>query len=233
MSREKTEAIIYKLVRYSDSSAIAFAFTKDFGRLKMFVPKAYTKKGGVMCMMPGMLDFGKKPTDLSKFYSLEHDAAYYHYLNNHEIVMRLHLVFEILDGLYEPELPDVKLFELLLKYDNENFRKITPYIIYFILKRSGVMFDLSRCHSCGTEEEVFCVSGNGLTCGVCSEQAGIDSFCDKESAYIVKSMGNSALYRNVTVNRKQELQILKALGEYCGNVMEKPLKSIKTVLDII
>jgi len=233
MSREKSEAIIYKLVRYADSSAIAFAFTEDFGRLKLFVPKAYTKKGGIMCFMPGMLDFGKKSSDLSKYYSFDNNTAYYHYLNNHEIVMRMHLIFEIMDGLYEPEMPDKKLFDLLLKFDNENFRKISAYVIYFILKRSGVMFDLNHCYNCGTEENVHGVTDSGMCCSVCSSQIGIDSYCDKESAYIIKCMGNSSLYRNITMTRKQELQILKAMCEHSGRVMEKPLKSLKTVLDII
>ncbi|ADD68292.1 DNA repair protein RecO [Denitrovibrio acetiphilus DSM 12809] len=233
MSREKTEAIIYKLVRYADSSAIAFAFTEDFGRLKLFVQKAFTKKGGIMCFMPGMLDFGKKDTDLSKYYSFENNTAYYHYLNNHEIVMRMHLIFEIIEGLYEPELPDKKLFDLLLKYDDENFRKITPYIIYFILKRSGVMFQLDSCYNCGSKDDVYCVTSHGLCCPVCSEQLGSASYCDRESAYIIKCMGNSSLYRNVTVNRKQELQVLKGLSEYSAMVIEKPLKSLKTVLEII
>lgn len=233
MSREKSEAIIYKLIRYADSSAIGFAFTEDFGRMKLFIQKAYTKKGGVMCFMPGLLDFSKKDSDLSKFYSFDNNTAYYHYLNNHEIVMRMHLIFEILDGLYEPEMPDKKLFDLLLKYDDTNFRKITPYIIYFILKRSGVMFDLASCENCGTDEELHTVAEKGLYCGNCAEQLDIKGFCDKESAYIIKSMGNSSLYRNITVNRKQELQVLKALAEYSSYVMEKPLKSLKTVLDII
>lgn len=233
MSREKTGALIYKLIRYSDSSAIAFAFTRDFGRIKLFIPKAYTKKGGVVCFMPGTLDFAKKDTDLSRYYSFDTDAAFYHYLDNHEVLMRMHLVFEILDGLYQPEMPDEKLFELLLKYDDENYRKLTPYIIYFILKRSGVMFDLASCANCGSQENVFSVSENGLHCAVCASQLGVTSLCDSESAYIIKSMGNSQLYRNVTVTRKQEIQILQALAGYSSQVMEKPLKSIKTVLDII
>ncbi|PLX71020.1 MAG: hypothetical protein C0602_03025 [Denitrovibrio sp.] len=186
-----------------------------------------------MCYMPGMLDFSKKDSDLSKFYSFYNNTAYYHYLNNHEIVMRMHLVFEILDGLYEPEMADRKLFDLLLKYDDENYRRITPYIIYFILKRSGVMFDLAACENCGTTDETHTVAEKGLYCDTCASQLDISGFCDKESAYIIKSMSNSALYRNITVNRKQELQVLKALAEYSAQVMEKPLKSLKTVLSII
>jgi len=233
MGRDKTEALIYKLIRYADSSAIAFAFTRDYGRLKLFVPKAYTKKGGVVCFMPGVLDFSKKESDLSKYYSIDSDSSFYHYLDNHEILMRMHLVFEVLDGLYEPELPDKTLYELLLKFDDSNYRRLTPYILYFILKKTGVMFDLSACENCGSPESLFTVSERGLYCSDCALQLHIDSFCDRESVYIIKSMGNSSLYRNVTVTRKQEMQVLKALGEYCGSVMEKPLKSLKTVLDII
>lgn len=233
MSREKTEAVIYKLVRYSDSSAIASAFAKDFGRIKLFIPKAYTKKGGVVCFMPGNLDFARKDTDLSRFYSFESMPRFYHYLDNHEILMRLHLIFEVLDGLYQPEMADPTLFDLLLKYDDSNFRRLTPYLLYFILKRSGVMFDLKTCGNCGTDEEVFTINENGLLCSVCASQLCVDGFCDRESAYIIKSMASGQLYRNITVNRKQELQVLRALAAYCETVMEKPLKSLKTVMDVI
>jgi len=233
MSREKTEAFIYKLVRYSDSSAIGFAFSKDFGRIKVFIPKAYTKKGGVNTFIPGILDFSKKDTDLSKYYSFDSYTDYYHYLNNHEIVIRLHLVFEILDGFYMPEMQDEKLFELLMKYDDSNFRKLTAYLIYFILKKSGAMYDLAACANCGTDEEVYTVTDKGLFCGICSDQLSLSSFCDRESAYVIKSMGNSSLYRSITVTRKQELQILRALADYSSHILEKPLKSQKTVLEII
>ncbi len=110
-------------------------FSKEFGRIKIFIPKAYTKKGGVVCFVPGLLDFAKKNSDLSRFYSFDNYTDFYHYLNNHEIIIRLHLVFEILDGLIEPELADATMFELLLKYNDENFRRLTPYLIYFILKK--------------------------------------------------------------------------------------------------
>ena len=55
----------------------------------------------------------------------------------------------------------------------------------------------------------------------------------KRSLNIIKSMGNSGLYKNVTVNRKQEMQVIKALAGYCSVIMEKPLKSIKTLLEVI
>jgi DNA repair protein RecO (recombination protein O) len=233
MSREKSPAFIYKLIRYADSSAIAFAFTKDFGRIKLFVPKAYTKKGGVMSFIPGVLDFSKKQSDLSKFYAFDCDTAYYFYLNNHEIVIRLHLVFEIMDGLYQPEMPDGTLFDLLTKYDDTNFRKLTAYLIYFILKRSGVMYDLHSCGNCGTEENVFTISNKGLLCDTCAVQTGAESYCDRETAYVIKSMGNSQLYKNITITRKQEIDILKALSAYSSGVMEKPVKSLATLMEII
>lgn len=233
MSREKSEAIIYKLVRYADSSAIALAFTEDFGRIKLFIPKAFTKKGGVMCFMPGLLDFGKKSSDLSKFYKFDNNTAYYHYLNNHEIIMRMHLVFELMDGLYEPEMPDKTLFDLMLKFTDKNFRKITPYILYFILKRSGVMYGLDSCSNCGSTDELYTIGDKGLFCNICADQLGITSHCDKESAYIIKCMSNSSLYKSITVTRKQELQVIKALAAYSEHVLEKPFKCLNTVLGII
>ncbi len=233
MSRERSEAVIYRLVKYSDSSAIAMAFSRVYGKLKLFIPKAYTKKGGVISFMPGMLDFVKKPTDLSRYYSFEPDTAFYKYLNNHDIILRLHLIFEIYDGLYHMDMPDEKLYDLILKMDDTNFRKITPYIIYFMLKHSGVMFELDACVNCASDEDLYTVTSSGIFCSVCSADLSLTSCCDKESSYIIKCFGNSSLYRNLTVNRKQEIQVLTALSGYAEHVLERPLKSIKTVFDII
>lgn len=233
MSREKSEAIIYRLIRYSDSSAIALAFTRNSGKMKLFVPKAYTKRGGVVTFMPGLLDYGRKETDLHRYYCFEPNTLFYKYLDNHDIILRLHLIFEIYDGFYHPDMPDEVLYELLLKIDDVNYRKITAYIIYFILKRSGVMYELDTCANCSSDDDVFTVASTGLYCPTCAKQLKLDSFCDKESAYIIKCFGNSSLYRNITVNRKQELQVLSALGAYAGHVLEKPLKSLKTLMDIL
>lgn len=233
MSREKSEAIIYRLIKYSDNSAIALVFSKTVGKLKLFVPKAYTKRGGVVTFMPGMLDYGKKETDLHRYYSFEPNTLFYKFIDNHDIILRLHLVFEIYDALYHPDMPDEILYELLLKIDDTNFRKITAYIIYFMLKRAGVMYDLEACANCSSDEELFTVSDKGLYCVTCGKELKVENFCDKESAYIIKCMGNSSLYRNVTVNSRQEIQVLTALGAYVGHVIERPLKSLKTLLDIL
>ncbi len=233
MSREKTGAIIYRLVKYSDSSAIAMAFSKEFGKVKLFVPKAYTKKGGVMTFIPGLLDLGRKDSDLSRFYSFEPDTAFYKYLNNHEIILRLHLVFEIFDGLYQIDMADERLFDLILKIDDVNYRKITPYMIYFMLKRAGLMYDTENCANCSSDEDIFTVASNGMYCPTCAKELDIDSFCDRESAYIIRCFGNAPLYKALTINRKQEIQVLSALGAYAAHVFEKPLKSLKTIMDII
>jgi len=233
MSREKSEGVIYKLVRYSDSSAIGFAFTKDYGKCKLFIPKAYSKKGGVICFMPGLIDFAKKNSDLNRYYGFESNIAYYHYIDNHEIILRLHLLFEILDGLYEIDMADEQLFVLLMKIDDDNFRKITAYIIYFMLRKSGVMYDLKSCSACGSDENLFTVSKDGIYCERCAEMSTLRSYCDRETAYILKSMGNSSLYRNVTVNRKQEIQLLEALVAYVEQIIERKLKSFKTLIDCL
>lgn len=233
MSREKSPSIIYRLVKYSDSSAIATAFSRDYGKLKLFIPKAYTKKGGVASFMPGMLDFAKKQTDLCRYYCFEPDTTYYKFIDNHDIVLRLHLVFEIFDGLYHTDIKDEKLYDLLLKIDDTNFRKITLYIIYFMLRQSGVMYELDSCCNCASDENIYTVCDSGVYCDSCADQLSLQKICDKESSYIVRCFGNSSLYRNLTVTRKQEIQVLAALCAYSERVMEKKLKSLKTIFDMI
>lgn len=233
MSREKSPSIIYRLVKYSDSSAIATAFSRDYGKVKLFIPKAYTKKGGVASFIPGILDFARKQTDLGRFYSFEPDTSFYKFIDNHDIVLRLHLIFEIYDGLYHADITDEKLYDLLLKIDDVNFRKITLYIIYFMLRQSGVMYELDACCSCSSDENIYTVSDAGIYCDICAEQLSLKTMCDKESSYIIKCFGNSALYRNLSISRKQEIQVLTALCAYAEKVMEKKLKSIKTIFDMI
>ena len=47
MERILSEGIIYKISKYADNSAIASAYTLDYGKIKLFMPKAYSSKGGV------------------------------------------------------------------------------------------------------------------------------------------------------------------------------------------
>ena len=41
MERILSEGIIYKISKYADNSAIASAYTFDYGKIKLFIPKAY------------------------------------------------------------------------------------------------------------------------------------------------------------------------------------------------
>ena len=94
MERILSEGIIYKISKYADNSAIASAYTLDYGKIKLFIPKAYSSKGGVQTFIPGEIDFLKKDTsELNKFYNFRPDTAYMEYASTPAISLRLSLAF--------------------------------------------------------------------------------------------------------------------------------------------
>ena len=86
MERVLSEGIIYKISKYADNSAIASAYTYGYGRIKLFMPKAYSSKGGVQTFIPGEIDFLKKDTsELNKLSSLLVILNWFS-RDNHEII---------------------------------------------------------------------------------------------------------------------------------------------------
>ena len=44
MERVLTDGIIYKISKYADNSAIASAYTLDYGKIKLFMPNRRNRK---------------------------------------------------------------------------------------------------------------------------------------------------------------------------------------------
>jgi DNA repair protein RecO len=232
MSRQSSDAIIYKLHRYSDSSAVAKAFTLDHGRIKLFIPKAFSKKGGILTCFPCNIDFHmKENSDLCKFYTFTPKPQYYHFINSHEIVIRLHYLFEIFDGLYEEREKDSYLMRLIMKIDDENFRKAVSFTVRHMFERNGVLPDFSNCTSCGeTENHDGYIVGGEFFCRKC-RSAGINV---TNAVYtFMQCAQDNALMKTHEVSRENEIEIIKFFSFYYKSLYAKELKSTQTLLSLI
>jgi DNA repair protein RecO (recombination protein O) len=89
MTEVTTSAIIYRIFKYSDKSAIALALSPQYGKFKLFMPRAYSRKSGFMTFVPGTLTFLiKEHSDLHKFISFTHEPSFYHYIQTPDIIIR-------------------------------------------------------------------------------------------------------------------------------------------------
>ncbi|WP_022850133.1 DNA repair protein RecO [Limisalsivibrio acetivorans] len=231
MSRLSTRGVIYRLIRYSDDSAIAKVYTEDLGKLKLFVPKAFTKKGGLPAFIPGVIDlYLKENSDLNRYYGFERDPAYYKYISTHDISLRLHLVFEVLDIICQEREKDVRLWKYLLRYTEENYRKVTPYILHHLLQEAGLFFDPYVCSSCGGEGESGHVFDNEFICSNC---AGKGIYIKPAVLFYIRSIPKKEIFRNMKITREQEIELIRFFCEYCQSALEQKLKSCRTLLELI
>jgi DNA repair protein RecO (recombination protein O) len=232
MSRHLTDAIIYKLHRYSDSSAVARAFTADFGKIKLFVPKAFSKKGGLLTCFPGVLDFQmKESSDLFRFYAFTQKPEFHRFINSHEIMIRLHFIFEVMDALYEEREKDGYLMRLIMKIDDANFRKATAFTVRHMFEKNGVLPDFSVCTNCGAEEctDGF-VPGGEFFCSNC-RGAGVRA--GGTVMLFMKSALSSEMMKNLIVNRENETEIISFFADFYKSLYGKELKSIATLKMLI
>jgi DNA repair protein RecO (recombination protein O) len=228
MSRHLTDAIIYKLHRYSDSSAVARAFTADFGKIKLFVPKAFSKKGGLLTCFPGILDFQmKESSDLCRFYAFTQKPEFYRFIDSHEIMIRLHFIFEVMDALYQEREKDGYLMKLITKIDNTNFRKAASFTVRHIFEKNGVLPDFNVCAGCGDENSIEgYVLGGEYFCGIC-RHSGIR--VSGSVMLFMKSAQVSELMKNLIINRENETEIISFFAQFYKSLYGKELKSASTL----
>lgn len=217
--------IIYRMISYSDRSAIAFSFMRDYGKVKLFINKAFTKRGGVLKFIPGSINFHKKAdTDLHKFYSLNQDINYYHFLDVPEIYLRLHLIFEIYDILNEVEVADEFLWKLLMKFNKENINKAMVYMIYHLINNAGIMFDVNYCTACGAEFTNGKLGVGGLYCNQCS----VDRYTiiNPKNSQLLKKLTVNNEYKSTNINRKTEFEMLNILIKYIERTESVKIKGL-------
>ena len=233
MERIVSDALIYKITKYADNSAIASAYSYGYGKLKLFLPKAYTNRAGIQTFIPGELDFLKKDTsDLNKFYSFRVDTSYVEYLTTPAITLRLSLYFDVFDKLYDIDQPDSVIWKIITKYKTAEYSKINIFGIYALLKNSGHMFHFSTCANCGAEiKEQGSLYMGQYFCEKCNME---NSYTPKPYVNtIMQAFSNQELYQRLKINVYDELAVLDLFVKHIEDITEKELKSYKLFKDLI
>jgi len=235
MKNRNTPAIIYRLFHYSDRSAVALVFSPEFGKLKLFMPAAYNKKGGFMTLTPGSLTFDMKETsDLHRFVSFSHDPVYYHYSQTPEIIIRLNICFDFFEHLFHQGEMCRVFWELCLKYNENNYRKAGLYTVYRLMKEAGVMFSL-QC-KCGLAEGDISLKDGELYCGKCSspqyEERGIPISSKTYSNLL--TFHQNERFRTADFTSEEELELLMLFNNHLGavNGNDNILKSISVFMSM-
>ena len=228
MSRELTRGFFYKLLNFSDYSAIAYAYTEDYGKLKFFIGKAFTKKGSISKVIPGEIDFFKKAnSDLNKFYNFRVFPDYYHYIEIKPIYLRLIIIFEIIDMLYPLEMADNYLFKLLLNVKEKNYTKFSIYTIYYILKKSGIIFDFHYCCKCGQQlNDTLFLCDEGLLCPDCAIDFKIKKNIDNTDYKVIKILEDKNAFRFKDIDEDREFRLLEIFTAYIEMHTNKKIKSL-------
>ena len=237
MERVISNGVIYKITKYSDSSAIATCYTEDYGKIKLFVPKAFTKKGGIYSLIPGEIDFLKKDSvDLCKFYNFKPDTNYFEYSVTPEISLRLNLIFDFYDKLYINEHIDKVIWVIILKFKESDIKKINIFALYAIIKNTGNMFEFEYCAHCKKE-----ISGNMYLlhgqcfCEACKNELQIEKLylIEEFIGVILRSLGKKEMYKNLKINSSHEIKIIDLFTHHVESILGYSLKSSSLFKDII
>ena len=227
MERILTQGVIYKLIKYTDNSAIALAYTKDFGKIKLFIPKAFSGKSGILTLIPGEVDFLKKDnSDLNKLYSFRPNLAYMSFIDDPALSLRLTLIYDFFDNLYDVDQPEPILWTMITRLKKENATSALIFILYAILKNTGQMFVCGRCSSCGKE-----ITGGGALflgdyyCDVCKPEKSISISSDED--LILRSLSKPNLYKRVKISIYQELGIIDIFIKHTETAIGKKIKSFQ------
>jgi DNA repair protein RecO (recombination protein O) len=226
MMRTQSKGMFYKLLNFADSSAIGLAFTEEYGKLKFFINKAFTKKGSIYKIIPGEIDFLKKDnTDLNKFYSFKEDLTYYYFLEYIPLYLRLYLIFEIIDTLYDLEERDSYLFKLLLHAKESNMQKFSVYTVFYMLRKNGINFSTDICDNCAHifKEEAY-LTTSGLYCNNCIS-SGYIKILNMEDLYLFKTINDPDAFRSFNIDEAIELHMLEIIVGYIEEYTNKKIKS--------
>ncbi len=215
-----TPAVLYRIYQYSDRSAIAMAFTPEYGKIKLFIKNAYSKKGAPMRFIPGNLTFGMKETsDLNRFGGFSHNPQYYSYLNQPDIMMRLHLSFDFFDNLFNFGEGCKVFWTLLLKYTDENYRQLCLYTVYRLMREAGVAFEFTcRCGNMCGEKVLY---HGELFCQKCSKVPSGGILLDETIAGLLKIFVDNDNYRHKTFTPSEEVALLTLFARHLDDINGK------------
>lgn len=233
MRRVSTDAIVYRVIKYSDSSCIAEAFTLDYGKIKLFMPKAFSKRGGVVKLVPSSIDFLQKDnSDLDKLYSILPDSSYLHFLEEPNISVRLSLICEVIDLLLPLDECHEVIYNMLLKMNRGNARKVVIYAVYAILKNSGNMPNLYRCSDCGDDiKDISFYVNDVCFCANCKDSK--NNKVEPNINLIFRALKSKELYRNLTINFNEEVSTLSIFISHIEHATGRKIKTFTAYREIL
>lgn len=163
MLSEVSKGIIYRIIKYSDRSAICFGFTEKRGKLKFFVSNAFGKNKSIQKIFPSEITYVfKDNTDLHKISSLEYLTDYSYFQSETPLYLRLNLIFEVLDAVLPVGAPVDELWKFIMSLKIDNYKKGVSYIIAYLLELGGFL-ERGSCVLCGSNIK-------GFICENCSEE---------------------------------------------------------------
>ncbi|MDR2104263.1 MAG: hypothetical protein LBP51_00745 [Deferribacteraceae bacterium] len=226
-------AVIYRLYPYSDYSAVASAVTFEHGKIKIFIKNAYNKRGSPICLIPGALSFSPKNSGLYRFHSFSHNPDYYHYIKNPDIALRLNLCFDFFDQLFIHGESSAAFWKLILKFTDKNYRELSMYIIYRLLKDAGFWF-YHPC-ACGKLEGGLTLHNGRIICERCNLTVSRGFAINQEAARCLPLFEKTEAYRTAKFTSAEEGEVLKLFGAHLDSVLEKEeaVKSLKVFSNML
>lgn len=223
MRRVVSKGIIYKVIKYSDSSAIAFTFLKDFGKTKLFINRAFTKKKGLIKFIPGEIDFQKKDnSDLNKCFDIRYDTSKSLFIENPELFVRLNIVFNIIDILYHDQEDDGTLFRYICSLNEKNMSRWSIYVINYILKRQGIGKDYEICEKCGIKLGEIVLQGGEYLCKRCG---GDGLYLNNRCTGILQKIDKKE-FKKLNIFKEDEILILELLISYLESISSKKVNGL-------
>jgi len=229
LRRVVSKGIIYKIIKYSDASAIAFSFLKDYGKTKLFINRAFTKKKGLNKFLPGEIDFLKKDnSDLNKCYDIRYDTSKSLFIENPEVFVRLNIVFNIIDILYHDEEHDDTLFRYIYSLNEKNMSRWSIYIINYILKRQGIGKDYDICEKYGNKLDKIVLQGGEYLCKKCGDDGiHLNNSC---TGILQKVYKNE--FKDLNIFKEDEISILEFLLTYLESVTFKKINGLSILKEL-
>jgi len=216
------------MMMYSYKSAIATAFSLSHGKIKLFINKAYSKRGGISKMLPGDLDFLKKSSsDLNKFYAFYQNIGMSHFLESSPVYLRMNLIFEVFDMFYGLDIPDEQLWRLLMNVTTINIRKSSIYISDYILSDSGFRDNFIFCPSCDRHMNEGFMENGRIFCRNCSKGNGF--YIDEKLVEIFNALNDKDLYKKLFVRSDVEMRYWDFFQKYFYEITGKKLKTLDTM----
>ncbi|ADR19462.1 DNA repair protein RecO [Calditerrivibrio nitroreducens] len=217
MNSEVTKGIIYRIIKYSDRSAICFGFTEQRGRLKFFVSNAFGKNRTIQKIFPAEITYiYKDNTDLHKITAIEYLTGYSFFQTETPLYLRLNLIFEIIEDLFPLGSNLDELWRYLMGLNRENYIKGVAYILFYILETAGII-SRGECIFCGMEMEKY-----SFICERCE-----DLNVDDELKRFVKAFEDRGSFRKLLM--KDDSYVINLLSDILKKhqIFPKSLELIK------